>query len=74
VVDLAETALLAGREGEAFAATVTERDERGARIQLHDLPVLARVDAHRVAAGQEVRVKLVSADPVRGELGFERVS
>jgi exoribonuclease R len=73
VVDLAEAALLAGREGEAFAATVTDRDERGARIQLHDLPILARVDAHRVAGGQEVRVKLASADPVRGELRFERI-
>jgi exoribonuclease R len=73
VIDLAEAALLAGREGEAFAATVTERDDRGARIQLHDWPILARVDAHRVAEGQELRVKLVSADPVRGELRFERI-
>ncbi|MEO6153615.1 MAG: RNB domain-containing ribonuclease [Croceibacterium sp.] len=74
VLDLAESALLAGREGEAFAATVTELDDRGARIQLRDLPVLTRVDAHRVAAGDAIRVKLVSADPVRRELRFERIA
>ena len=74
VIDLAETALLHGHEGETFAAVVTDLDERGARIQLCDRPVVARVDAHRVASGDELRVRLVTADPVRRELRFERVN
>ena len=74
VIDLAEAALLEGREGEAFAAVVTDRDERGARIQLADLPVVARVDAHRIAAGDTIRVRLVEADPVRRSLRFERLN
>jgi len=74
VIDLAEAALLAGREGELFAAVVTDRDERGARIQLTGLPIVARVDAHKVAAGDALRVRLVTADPVRRSLRFERVN
>ena len=74
VIDLAEIALLHGHEGETFAAVVTDRDERGARIQLCDRPVVARVDAHRVASGEELRVRLVEADPIRRVLRFERVN
>lgn len=73
VLDLAEAVLLAGREGEVFPALVTERDEKGARVQLRDVPVLARVDTRSVAAGEALMVRLVSADPVRGEVRFERV-
>ena len=74
VIDLAETALLHGHEGETFAAVVTDLDERGARIQLCDRPVVARVDAHRVASGNDLRVRLVTADPVKRILRFERVN
>ena len=74
VIDLAETALLAGHEGETFAAVVTDLDERGARIQLCDRPVVSRVDAHRVASGDDLRVKLVEADPIKRILRFERVN
>lgn len=74
VLDLAETVMLQGREGEIFAATVTERDDRGARIQLDDLPILARVDAHRSATGDQLRVRLVEADTKRRALRFERVN
>lgn len=73
VLDLAEAALLQGREGEVFRALVTDRDEKGARLQLADLPVITRVDTNSVANGDEVQVRLVSADPVRGEIRFERV-
>ena len=48
VMDLAEAALLAGKEGEVFTAVITDRDDRGARLQLRDIPVLARVDAQSV--------------------------
>jgi exoribonuclease R len=74
VIDLAETALLAGHEGETFAAVVTDLDERGARIQLCERPVVSRVDAHRVASGDDLRVRLVEADPIKRLLRFERVN
>ena len=47
---------------------VTDRDARGARIQLSELPIVARVNARRVAAGDDVRVRLIEADPVRRSL------
>jgi exoribonuclease R len=74
VIDLAETAMLSGREGDVFHAVVTDLDERGARIQLSEVPVLARVDAHRVAAGSDLRVRLLRADVSKRELRFERVN
>lgn len=73
VLNLAEAALLHGREGEVFRAIVIERDEKGARLQLLDVPVIARVDTRSVASGEEVQVRLVSADPVRGEVTLEQV-
>ena len=73
VLDLAEAALLHGREGEVFPAIVTDRDEKGARLQLAELPVITRVDTRGVASGDKVQVRLISADPVRGEVRFERV-
>lgn len=74
VIDLAEVALLANREGESFAAVVTDIGENGARIQLSDLPVVARVQTHGVLPGAAIRVKLVSADPLQRRLSFERVA
>lgn len=71
-IDLAEALLLAGREGETFAAVVTDADERGARIQLCGLPVVARVTTHDVRPGDGVEVTLVSADPVQRRIAFER--
>ncbi|THD36128.1 MAG: RNB domain-containing ribonuclease [Sphingomonas sp.] len=74
VIDLAETVLLKGREGELFGAVVTDLDERGARIQLSDLPVVARVDAKNVEPGDALRVRLASIDPVQRALHFDRVN
>ena len=45
VIDLAEAVMLESRIGETFEAVVTDLDERGARIQLRALPVVARVAA-----------------------------
>lgn len=70
VVDLAEAVMLHGHEGETFGATVTEIDERGARIQLADQPVVARLTASGLAPGQSLDVRLVAADPVRRALTF----
>jgi exoribonuclease R len=74
VIDLAEAALLSGQEGGNFAAVVTDLGESGARIQLCDLPVVARVPAHGVLPGAKIRVELTAADPVRRSLTFERVN
>lgn len=73
VMDLAEAALLAGREGEIFPAVVTNRDDRGARLQLRDMPVLARVDTQSVESGEDIQVRLLSVDTASGALRFERV-
>ena len=74
VVDLAEAAMLADRLGESFAAVVTQIDETGTRIQLCDLPVVARTTAHNVKPGQRITVRLDTADPVRRIVGFSRMA
>jgi exoribonuclease R len=70
-IDLAESVILKGREGETFAAVVTEVDHRGARIQLCDLPVVARVSDANVAPGDTLDVTLVKADPDLRTVAFE---
>ena len=72
-IDLAETVVLHGREGKSFDAVITDIDERGARIQLCKLPVIARVDAKSAETGDEIEVRLVSADTDRRELRFEQL-
>ena len=69
-IDLAEAVLLRGREGEGFEAVATEVDQRGVRIQLRDLPVVTRVAAEGVKAGEGLQVTLVEADPELGKIGF----
>lgn len=74
VVDLAEAAMLAGREGEDFEAVVTDLGEMGARFQLCDLPIVARTIARRVQPGERIGVRLESADPVKRLVSFARIS
>ncbi len=74
VIDLAEAAMLSGREGESFAAIVTDVDEIGARMQLCDVPVVARVAAHSVTPGEKITVRLVGADPVKRQISFARIA
>ena len=74
VIDLAETVMLQDRVGEVFEAVVTDLDERGARIQLCDLPVVARTVAHHVEPGEAIRVKLTAADPETRRLAFQRMA
>ena len=73
VIDLAEVALLANHEGSLFRAVITDIGESGARIQLSDLPVVARTAAQGVIPGAAIRVRLLTADPVQRRLEFERV-
>ena len=74
VIDLAEAVMLRGREGEVFDAVVTDEDERGVRIQLRDLPIVARVVAHKVEPGSRLRVTLAGADPATRTLAFKRLT
>ncbi len=73
-LDLAEAVVLDGCEGQLFDAVVTDTDDRGARIQISDPAIVARVDAHHVGPGDQVRVRLVDADPEHRAVRFERVS
>jgi exoribonuclease R len=72
VIDLAESVMLSGREGEVFDAVVTDEDERGVRIQLEAEPVAARVIAHKVEPGSRLRVRLVAADTLARTVTFQR--
>lgn len=72
-IDLAEAILLQGREGDVFAAVVTDEDDRGARIQICDPAVVARTAARGIDPGDEIDVKLVSVDVNERRIEFERV-
>ncbi|MDV3257606.1 MAG: RNB domain-containing ribonuclease [Sphingomonas sp.] len=70
VIDLAEATSRLGREGDLFSAVVTDIDERGARIQLCSPAVIARVNTNGLAPGDDIRVRLESADPVKRSVSF----
>lgn len=76
VVDLVEAAVLAGRDGDRFEAWVIDTDERGARIQLAEPAVIARLDGAggEVMPGDRLMVRLTVADPTERRLAFEAVS
>jgi exoribonuclease R len=71
VIDLAEAVMLQGREGQAFAAVVTDAVDRGARIQLRDLPVVARLAVPGAEPGNAITVRLTMIDPERQRISFE---
>jgi VacB/RNase II family 3'-5' exoribonuclease len=72
--DLVETALLHGSEGQTFDAVVTDVDEAGARIQLSEPAVVARVRANGLEPGRAVRARLVGTDVVHRTVRFELVT
>ena len=74
IVDLAEAVMLHGREGEVFAAIVTDEDQRGVRMQLRDLPIVTRLTAHRVDPGDQLRVRLTAANPETRTVTFQRIA
>jgi exoribonuclease R len=69
-IDLAEAVILQGRVGDIFPAVATDVDDRGVRIQLCALPVVARLAEPGIAAGERLRVRLVEADPSRRAITF----
>lgn len=74
VLDLAEAAVLTAQTQRTFAAVVTDVDDRGARIHLCDLPVVARIANHNVEPGDDVRVRVVEADVAARTIKLERVA
>ena len=74
VIDLAEIALLSAQTKRTFPAVVTDVDDRGARFQMCDLPVVARIEAHHLAPGDDLRVRVVAADIPSRTAKFERVA
>ncbi len=74
VIDLAEVALLGSQTQRTFSAVVTDVDHRGARIQLCELPVVARVNAHSVEPGDDLRIRVVSTDLPSRSAKLERVA
>lgn len=72
VLDLAEAVMLDGRQGSIFSGVVTSIDERGARVQLSDPPVIARVEAAGALPGDVVSVRLAAVDVALRQARFER--
>ena len=68
-IDLAETVLLRDRAGETFAAVVSDTDDRGTRIQLAALPIVARI-ATTAMPGDTISVRLAEVDLTRRTVRF----
>ena len=65
---------LHGHEGDVFDAVVVDTDDRdGAKVQLHDVAVMARVVSPGREPGDDLRLRLVSADPATRRIEFEPV-
>ena len=75
VLDLAEAAALAPRVGETFDGAIVEVDARNPKqgeVMLRDPAILARMEGgDALPLGDEVRVRLVEADPATRSIRFE---
>jgi len=72
-IDLVEATLLHRREGAVFDAVVLSVDGSRARIQLREPPVRGSVpEPAGLVPGDDVRVRLVRADPGARAVGFQR--
>ena len=69
-LDRVEAALLSGKEERTFEAVVLGRRNSGARVQLTEPPVTAKVDGLDAPVGTTVRVRLVTADIATGAVVF----
>lgn len=65
VLELAEAVVLAGHVGELFEGTVTDIDERGARVQIGRPAITTRIAVNGLNVGETVSLRLGEADPVR---------
>jgi exoribonuclease R len=71
VIDLAEAIMLRGQEGRSFPALVTDIDERGARVQLRDMPVVTRLVTQGLMPGEPLDLRLVAVDLDHRTLRFD---
>jgi exoribonuclease R len=75
ILDLAEAAALASRMGEVFDGAIVEidkKDPQQGEVMLREPAILARVAANRgLPLGEQVRVRLVEADPATRRIRFE---
>lgn len=75
ILNLAEAHVLAGREGETFAAVVIERDDRDdsrGDVTLQDLAIEAPVTGSgRLPLGEDVQVVLAKADVATRSVAFD---
>ncbi|HEY0520279.1 MAG TPA: hypothetical protein VGC84_12370, partial [Ilumatobacteraceae bacterium] len=69
-----EVALLSAQTQRTFGVVVTDVDDRGARVQFCDLPVVSRIDAHNVEPGTDLRVRIASTDIATRTVKLERVA
>ena len=65
VIELAEAVVLRDDLGKPFEGCVTDIDQRGARVQLCELPVITRVAEDGLSLGDQVSLRLTEADPAR---------
>jgi exoribonuclease R len=75
MIDLLEVHLLADRVGEMFTGTVIEvnRGKEHGTVMIEEPAVEGRVIGDRLRLGQEVLVRLTSADYAKGAVDFEVV-
>jgi exoribonuclease R len=73
IIDLVEVFLLRSRVGEEFVGTVIEvdRDRHRGTVMIAEPAVAANVNGSHLPLGQQVRVRLVSADLAVGSVAFE---
>ena len=73
IIDLLEVYLLADRIGQTFIGTVivVTRDKQHGTVLIEEPAVEARVIGDRLRLGQEVLVRLTSADYAKGAVAFE---
>ena len=71
VVDLAEAMVLEHRVGEVFDGVVVEANHNGGTVQITAPAVRGKLDAPQPPLGQDVRVRLTSADPATRSVRFE---
>ena len=69
-----EAVLLHDRIGEVFDGVIVDEDRHGSVMQLIEPAVLTRIRVSHVTPGDDVRAKLVSADPTTRTIEFARVA
>lgn len=74
VLELAEAVVLSGCVGETLDGTVTDIDDRGARVQICEPAVLTRVPVNGLEIGEAIKLRLDEVDPSRRLTRFSLVS